>query len=380
MNVASLQPPAPREAGHVAAPAWSIVPLEEVSPWNERLSRTRAHYRQYPYWAEGYLAKRHFNPVFLCYGDLSRPAGYAVLLVVRHGPVRLGLLERGPVVLENDVDPHRMARGLANWARGRGLAFLRLTHRDRDLVDAFGSVAKTILRESYPFHRDPLGSLFVTLKDDDELLKSFQAVGRREIKMAEAAGYNVEVLTDPEAFDREWPMLERLALRKSAELSERGREAWRATLQRADGFGLSYVFRAIRDGRSPCFVHVLRYGRTAEFMLGALDVPALGGSPSPAALTHWSVMRFMRDLGCSEYNMGGKGDGVRNRVYEFKRKFRPELRPALGPLTVVLNEAPYRLWRVAVVWGLCGGLRLIRRVRTRARLLAGLDQPSAIGR
>src|SRR5215510_4289387 len=101
--------------------------------WNERLLGTAASYRQYPYWNEPYRFWR-FNPTYLTLGDADDPAAYACVLTPQSLPLRLGLIQCGPVSLRPDQPVEAAAlRGLIEWAEGQGYAFLRFTHSDAGL-------------------------------------------------------------------------------------------------------------------------------------------------------------------------------------------------------------------------------------------------------
>ncbi len=85
---------------------------------------------------------------------------------------------------------------------------------------------------------------------------------------------------------------------------------------------------------------LVRDGDTVHNVIGALDVAALEGRPSPSELLHWHAMRDFAALGVRHYNLGTRSGAV----YEFKRKFRPVERTNPPPVTVIVNPLLYPLW------------------------------------
>jgi len=342
---------------------WTPIPSVDVSRWNDKLLTTDAHYRQYPYWCEPYRRSGKFMPRFYSYSTKLGEVAYVCILEGRVAGMKFGLIFRGPVALGNERLSNDTIRDLLNLAMEDGYAFLRFTHQSETVFEQLLSFENSRQVESLPFDRDPPKALIITQADTDAaMLGSFQTVARRNIRAAEKAGYVIRRSDSPEDYGNVWPMFERLAETKGFDLTNRKLDAWLDVIEAASEHGCSALYTASLDGVCVSAVHLLRYGPTAEFMLGALDLELLGKNPSPSALLHWTAMRDLYRSGCRYYNLGGPGDGVRNKVYQFKRKFRPEFRQTPPAITIVLNPLVYGCWDFAVLKGWLGLRRQVRRV------------------
>lgn len=342
---------------------WVAIPRSDLSGWNDRLLSTDAHYRQYPYWCEPYENEGNFTPRFYVYRSNLGDAAYVCILERKALGIKFGLVFRGPVALGPEPLSDHILQDLFKFARESSFVFLRITNRSERITQQLLRLPNTEQVESFPFYRDPPRSLIVTQAETDEAtLSSFQTVARRNIRAAEKAGYVIERSDSPDDYAKVWPMFERLSERKGFDLSNRNLAAWLEVVENARKQGCSTLFSASLDGICVSAIHLLRYGQMTEFMLGALDLSLLGKNPSPSALLHWTAMREAYRSGSKYYNLGGPGDGVRNKVYPFKRKFRPEFLQAEPPVTVKLDHFKYRLWDLAVLKVWLGLRTQIRRV------------------
>jgi hypothetical protein len=187
---------------------WSHVPAADVPSWNRRLLETDASLHQYPYWNEPYRRVR-CTPHYLIHGAASAPDAFACVLSLGVAPLRIGLVHRGPVLLEAGRESviARIA-GLLDWARRSGLAFVRFTHTDAALLDAVASAGPAERIDAFPFHRgDPGSDLVVSVPGDErELLASFRKDARREIRRDLQRDLKIFVHEDPEALAELWPM------------------------------------------------------------------------------------------------------------------------------------------------------------------------------
>jgi hypothetical protein len=352
--------------------AWVPIQECELSNWNSRLLKTNSHYRQYPYWCEAHRENSYLTPRYFKYTDGSNDLAYIAILEGVVASIKFGLVFRGPVKLSDRVQSVQLIDDLQRICKERNYVFLRITHNCREDVHHLSSLENARQVESFPFYRDPPKSLIIKQNESDqETLGTFQSIARREIKQAKERAFDICTSDLIEDYERVWPMFENLADRKGFLLSSHSRDFWSAVVQGARRAGLSKLYTAIHRDRCVGAVHLLRYGRTAEFMLGALDVAALGKNPSPSGLIHWKAMRDFYRQGCDLYNLGGPGDGVKNKVFQFKRKFRPTLVTAEPPVTLIYDFARYRCWNLLVLNGWMGVRRQAERIYSKSLDLGG---------
>lgn len=294
---------------------------------------------QLPYWNEP-LRAMGFRPRYLTFHDDARTLAYATVLQMGPPGARLGLVQRGPVVspdggLHTDI----AARSLAAWSRRHGFMFLRFTHPHADVLDAVAGLPHAQRADAFPFYRDPGEQLVVSqVGSDDDVLASFQAVARREIRRAEQAGFRIDRSGDAESFKRVWPLFERLAKRKG--FHYRPLRSYLELLREAQPHAGADVFAAYRNDVPVEAILIVRDRRTAYYISGALDVDALGGSSSPSVLMHWIAMRALAREGVEVYDLGTRS----GPVYQFKRKFHPQQIVHPAPVTMVANPVLYRAW------------------------------------
>ena len=101
---------------------WVPILRDDLAAWNARLLATTASIYQYPYWNEPYRPLG-LTPTYLVYGGHASPTAYVCLLSLRVPGGRIGLVLRGPVLLDARTSPQVASEGLREWARAhRGSA------------------------------------------------------------------------------------------------------------------------------------------------------------------------------------------------------------------------------------------------------------------
>lgn len=332
-----------------STPSWSPVRSSDVDSWNSRLQSTKATYRQYPYWTESYC-HRGIIPRYLIYGpDSNAPDAFACILTFRYFGMLIGLLHHGPVLLNDDgsVDT-AMVQKLTEWAKQEGYIFLRATNSDVNVINCIKSSVRFDEVNAFPGLGDARNAgLIEQIEDDDEMLKTFQPICRREIKAARNAGYEIHSADSPQALEDAWPMFVSHAELKGFRVAPRPYSELLEVFRRAQPHRLARLYTAYLQGRAVQSIVIIRHGSTAELLLAATNIENLGSEVSPSCLLHWHAMRDLYGEGCQVYNISGPGDGTKSKVGQFKKKFRPVFVLHPGPLTIVINPFVYRLWRTS---------------------------------
>ncbi len=348
--------------------SWTELPSEQLHTWNQQLLQTDASFYQYPYWNEP-RRKPYFSPRYLVYGSLDRPTAYVCVLTIGIAGVFIGLVEHGPVSLVADSTNRMSAlHELVRWAKRHGYIFLRFSDSDHQFIESIlsGGPAKRV--DAFPFHRGRGDDLIVEqLQDDDQMLASFNATARYEIRRAQRLGYTLEVTDSPERFAEFWPLFEAHAIQKGF---HRGPLLWSLDLIRfGRRHGCVRIYAAHRDNQLVQVILVIRDRTTAYYIVGALDVEALErkSSDSPSCFLHWLAMRDFYRLGVKYYSLGGGSAKWRQSVfYQFKRKFNPVEKVYPPPVTIVTNWMLYHVWSSL---GLCVMLTWWPRIRPIVRRL-----------
>jgi hypothetical protein len=348
---------------------WRLLPGSEVDRWNVVLRESDATYRQYPYWTESFR-QRGITPVYLVYGtDLRSPDAFACVLSFRHFGMLIGLLHHGPVMLREGASVDReMVEDLVEWAKTEGYVFLRVTNSEASVIDRIKSYARFDNLNAFQGLGDARNAGIIDqVESDEEMLKSFQPICRREIKAAQQAGYEIRSTDSPDAFEEAWPMFVAHAELKGFRVATRPYTELVEVFRRAQPHGLARLFTAHIHGEVIQSIVVIRHGRTAELLLGATNVKSRQREASPSCLLHWHAMREFYREGCQVYNISGPGDGTKSKVGQFKRKFRPTFIVHPPPVTLVVNPFVYRVWRT-------GLFRVFIPLRSRLRRLVGTQE------
>ena len=324
---------------------WREIPCTEIFGWSETLLRTSGGYHQHPFWTEPYR-RMGIRPVYLGYGDSEVLTAYACIQSIGLPGFRLGIVVNGPVNLQSDVPvDERVLRSLTTWAKRAGYVFVKFSHRDAGFLGRVASLSNAEPVNAFPFFGGMNDELVVELREnEDEMLASFQSIARYEIRAALRAEYEIRVSDSPRDFAQIWPMIERLSVRRGFRVY-RPLAGWLDMIERASAQKCARIYSAHLASKTMQAILVVRDARTAEYMLGALDVDALGGNPSPACLLHWRAMRDAFALGCVAYALGTPS----GKVFQFKRKFRPAHLLATEPVTVVTSRIRYWLWSKVIL-------------------------------
>jgi lipid II:glycine glycyltransferase (peptidoglycan interpeptide bridge formation enzyme) len=202
-------------------------------------------------------------------------------------------------------------------------------------------------------NRDPgsKATVFIDLSGGEEaVLAGFNQSARRNIRKAQAAGVTVEPVEPGEAnLSTMYDLMEATEARAHYGLRSRGyfMDYWAAQT----AAGQAQVFLAKHEDEVLAGIFVTMVGNRAWYKDGgSFDRKRELAAPY---LMQWEVMRWLMAHGITSYDlMGvpnrdqvGKGD-VRDGLYEFKRKFNPEITEFAGCWDLpVGGMARYRLWR-----------------------------------
>ena len=331
----------------VASPAsintWFEVRQQDLPVWNDVLLSTDTSLYQYPFWNEPYRPL-WLTPRYLAWGTQDRPAAYACILTAGFGPAKIGLVFRGPACVRPGAEfsPTAIAE-LLEWARAQGYIFIRFTHSDPQVLTQLAAAGHAEDFDAFPYFLDyPVMSadyVVEQLDDEDETLGTFDREARRKIRRATELGYEFRAESSPEAFARAWHLYQDCAQRKHFRL-ERPLSVYMETMRLAQAHNCVRLYSVLLEGKVVGSTLVFRDRTTAHCQLAAFDAD----HRQSAVFLHWHAMRDMYSLGAQRYNLGpGPGSLAR-----FKQQFCEHPVSYPGPLTVVLKEGWFRVWRKVV--------------------------------
>ncbi len=201
-------------------------------------------------------------------------------------------------------------------------------------------------------NRDPgsKSTVFVDLRGGEEaILAGFNQTARRNIRKAEAGGVVVEAVDPTEAnLDTMFELMKATEARAKYGLrpAEYFRDYWAAQATAGQG----QLFLARHEGEVLAGVFATFVGQRAWYKDGgSFDIKR---ELNTSYLLQWEVMRWLAGRGIEKYDLVGvpnrdqvgTGDS-RDSLYEFKRKFNPEITEFVGCWDLPLSGARYRAWR-----------------------------------
>ncbi len=324
--------------------AWFELCQHDLPRWNDLLLRTNTSLYQYPFWNEPYRPM-WVTPRYLAWGTLAQPLAFVTILTLGLGPLKIGLVFRGPTRLqEGELRSREMISALFAWARTERYAFIRFTHSDPEVLSQLAAEGHAEDFDAFPYLVDyPILSedyIVEQFDRDDDTLASFDREARRKIRRATEAGYNFHTGDSAESLADAWPLYQECARRKHFRL-ERPLSFYMETMRLARAHNRVRLYSVRLNSKRVGSTLVFRDRTTAHCQLAAFEAE----HKQSAAFLHWHSMRDMYRIGASRYNLGpGPGSLAR-----FKQQFcqYPHRYPA--PLTIVLKQNWFRLWRKAFV-------------------------------
>jgi len=331
------------------APTWELVPEHRLDAWDRQLLQASAPFAQFPFWNEPYRMMK-LKPVYAACHHAGVPVAFACILSIGLPRLRIGLIQRGPVnLLSSEPVGIEVLVSLRAWARAQGFAFIRFLGYDSRLLDRVAEASPCERVDSFPLWAGlSTDTLVVDLQESEEaMLSEFQGVAVRNINAARKAGYEIRSSQDPRVLEQAWPIFQELAQRKGISFP-RPLSSWVEIIRRGALIDAVTIHTAHLGEKTVQVILAVRDAQTTEYMIGALDLHALEGRPSPACLLHWEAMRYAWRQGCTLYDFGPSGGAVAI----FKQKFRPRHLEAPPLATMIVRPFVYRLWSRLVLHAL----------------------------
>ena len=324
--------------------SWKKIDRSELGEWDKKLLCTDASVFQYPYWNES-LRNKIIHTHYICYYVDGVPNAYACILSFGLLLTRIGVVRRGPInLIEGASISKEAVMDLQVYARKRGYIFLRFsfTGEADDVVKKLNTLKSVRKMDGLPFYRDLESELIVKQqKNDSDMLMSFQPIARREIKKAKNISYQIIETDSIEEFRNSWYLFDSLSARKG--FTYRSLDSYITLIRHAKANKCVRLYTAYFNQCPVEAVLIIRDRDSSYYLSGALDIESLPNKQlSPSCLLQWNSMRDFFQDGVKHHNLGTRS----GKVYQFKKKFRPEEISNSPPLTMVLNKPLFKLWLI----------------------------------
>lgn len=321
---------------------------EEIARWDELLAANPDGGQALQSWGWGEFKSRWaWRPERFIY-ELSDGRKVAVQWLARRVPLQgdIWYCPKGPGVTTpvdfSEIVKQTREFGLPGvWARFESEVLD--DEAPKELLNKLGLVRA---------NRDPgsKSTIFIDLApSEEEILAGFNQSSRRNIRKAVAAGVTVEpVEPTQENLDMMFELMKATEARAKYGLRPKAyfQDYWRTQIEAGEG----QLLFTRHEGEVLAGIFVTMIGKRAWYKDGgSFDIKR---ELQASYLMQWEVMRWLKARGIESYDMVGVpnrdeiGTGhSRDSLYEFKRKFNPEITEFVGCWDLPLNDMKYKFWR-----------------------------------
>lgn len=321
----------------------SVRTVSSASQWDQfATAHPDANLLQSGSWGD-LKARYGWRVARLAVGAAGAPrGGVQVLTRTRQLPplgpsIGLGYVPRGPLAA-SETDARALMETAITEARRAGASLLRVEPvcaRHADVLTSLG------FRKSDSFVQIPRTAIVDLAATDAELLGSFKAKMRYNIRLAGRRGVEVERDSGEASIDAFYELTTATAVRQgfAVHAASYYRDVARTF---GDDAGL---FMARYEGRALAALMVVAFGPVAVYLYGASSDAERGRMAPHAA--QWAAMRWARARGCRHYDLWGMADPDDSSdpmagVHRFKLGFNP--RPVEYPGAYDLPLQRVRAW------------------------------------
>lgn len=260
-------------------------------------------------------------------------------------------ITRGPICDDTDLITISLAE-LVEICRARHFVYLDV---NPDLVGSDADRLETWLCEAGWFAAGPeRASLRVDLRQNvKEILCSFRKTTRYEIRRAEAANVEVSEAETEDSCEQFLSLYVAMAYGKGfiPDPESHMRGVLTSLLHNRSRGALLI---ASRKGEALGGVVVIRVNSRCWYVWGATRKK---GEVNVGHLLQWSAMRWAKERGCTEYDLGGYRQGATDGPAMFKRGFSQSVTRFMPTYRYIINPIAYSALRVVQ-----GGFNALRAV------------------
>ncbi len=269
----------------------------DSAAWNEALISLGGNLLQSWEWGE-FKRGQGWQPERIAAGG-PVPRAMAQVLFRHKGPVSIGYIPRGPVVVPGDLEASRLLLDHIDTVARRHRALYLMIETD-GAVDGFTDRPFGGLTAG-PAHLQPGRTVKVPLLDDDALLAGMHQKTRYSVRLAPRKGVSVDRYTgrDERAIDEFYGMLEETSTRNQFGIHTR--DYYASFLEHFADRAVLFIARI--DDHPAAGLIAAVFGTDAIYMYGASDTKyrSLGA----AFNLQFQAMQWGRDRGAVLYDLWG---------------------------------------------------------------------------
>lgn len=334
--------------------AWQKIHPTEYFETNEALKQTDASFFQYPYYAEGYKYILRSKSVYLKYVLNNSTAAYCTIMEVGLFPFKVGLIIRGPVIVNFNINLDDLFRGLQQYAKKTGYMFLRINPSEQQLDEYLANNKSFIPEDYFPYYKGSQNKNFnVSNKTPDALLASFNQMCRRKIKHADAVDFIYKHVENEDELKQVYELFTKVGSKKN--FKYRSFKSYREIYNNGKVHNLCNVYTASLNNKIIAAGFIVKDKNYYNYLSGGLMVEGYDSKNSPSAKLHYLAMQdcFYKEEK-KYYNISYSGPD--SDVYKFKSSFNPEVEDMPEYFTFISNK-----WATSIFRAL--SLKNVKKVR-----------------
>lgn len=300
----------------------------EAQSWNIKLQETNASYFQYPYYGEGHEGLPYSSVSYYELNESERCIGFATILDVNFGPLKIGLVTRGPVIFE-EVNTPKILTLLKRIQCNNKYLFIRVSPNiyDDEFTKLLNDDIKVLKKDYFPIYRGSQDRDFIIENIDnteESLLKSYKPRARQKIRFASEENFNYYVSTSLADLKRVYEMFMKLSGKK--EFIFRSLNSYQKILEAGSKVGLAELHIIEEHQKIVNAVLVLKDKNTFINFSGGLISGEYRPRNSPGAFLHHEIIKkALIHEQKKYYNISYTSPD--HPVYEFKTLFNPTEMP-----------------------------------------------------
>jgi hypothetical protein len=299
--------------------SWISIPKTEAKIWNEKLKNENASFCQFPYYISteynSYLAKS----LLIKYVQSGQEIAYAAIIEIGVNPVKIGIIESGPILLMHDVDTSLLIEDLKEFAVNKGYVHLQIRPPANSSFYTVLNEDKAFEKKVYfPYHLKVGFDLNIYNNQRDELLAGFKMQCRRKIVLAQRAPFVFKKADENELADIRNLFNDVTDTKGYDFLSFK---IYEAIYREGKKYNLCDWYTVYLDNELVNAVFIVKDGQSFYHYTSALKVKGYHPNISPPAKLHFYIMQDCFYNENKEYyniSFGGNDNLIR-----FKALFNP---------------------------------------------------------
>lgn len=294
-----------------------------LEKWNVKLFETDASYFQYPYYCSGYEYMPNSSCEHFTINLNEAEIAFVSILNVKVGFLKIGLIIRGPVILQKNSD-YEIIKGLQQIQKKENYFLLRINPNitDLELETHLKNNRAIIEQDSFPIYKGSQDRDFIIEleKDEEKLLASYKTNARRKIKYAKEDEFTYSKVKTIDELDNVYNLFKSVSNTKGFKF--RSQNSYKAIIEQGLKHGLCDVYCAHYQNKLVNAIIIMKDKNTNTHHSSALIQEGYNIKNAPAAYLHHMAIVDANNENKKYYNISFSDES--SPVFQFKILFNPK--------------------------------------------------------